>query len=81
VQREIDAAYQRGLQDGLTRPIEINITQQPTQAAVEGGPRALSTPQITAPNFDDDVEIVMKRDTSTQSAQNFLTSVQNLIGN
>jgi hypothetical protein len=44
------------------------------------GPRPMSVSKLNAPNFDDDDlgDIVIRKDTSTDSAQNFLNSMMSL---
>jgi hypothetical protein len=42
------------------------------------GPKALSVPQFAVPEPDDDDTVVLKRDTSTSSAMNFINSMLNL---
>jgi len=55
--------------------------QAPATPASNGGPRAMQTPQLAAPEDDDeDIGGLITKDTSTTSATNFLKSLENLVG-
>lgn len=58
------------------------VLSQTKADTVQHSPRAMNVPSIRTPSFDDDPvdDIVLKRDTSTDSAQNFLNSMLALQG-
>jgi hypothetical protein len=73
----------------LRRELEQLKPTQPALAATppaiqqtSGGPKALAVPTFAAPVFDDDDAgdtIILRKDTSTDSGLNFVTSMLNLI--
>ncbi len=82
----ISASQDNGLQGQLQRleqlilqqgsvPIDTPMQAQPTN---NNGPKALSVPQFSIPDPDDDDTVVLKQDTSTNSAANFINSMLNL---
>jgi hypothetical protein len=72
---------ERAISEQLKR-LETLMLQQgnmPIQLADHGGPKAMNVPQFDPPAFDDDEDtVVLKRDTTTNSAQNFINSMLNL---
>ena len=84
IEREINERIMQVYQEANERPIQI-IQQQAVQigqgAPPPSGPRAMQTPQLAAPIEDDDeIGDLIKKDTSTTSAANFLKSMNNLVG-
>jgi hypothetical protein len=74
-----ETAGEKALKEQLKR-IEQQLLQQghtPVQLPASTGPTAMRVPQIETPAYDDD-DIVLKKDTSTDSAKNFLQSMMNL---
>jgi hypothetical protein len=77
-----ETAGEKALKDQLKR-IEQQLLQQghtPVQlpsSTSEASPKSMRVPQFDTPNFDDD-DLVLKKDTSTDSAKNFLQSMMNL---
>jgi hypothetical protein len=81
-------AGELALQQQLTRlekllTEQINVVQHPSpvlQPVTGGGPRALNAPKFDLPRLDDDDSetLVVQRDTSTDSALNFLNSMLRL---
>lgn len=80
---------QNALQQQLDR-LEYLMLQQGSPAAIPAdqaapvtasGPKALHTPQIVAPRFedDDDGPLLIQHDTTTNTAENFVRSMLNLI--
>jgi hypothetical protein len=78
-----ETAGEKALREQLKR-IEQQLLQQgnlPLQlpaSAVQTGPKAMSVPQFETPVYDDDDALVIKKDTSTTSAKNFLNSMMGL---
>jgi hypothetical protein len=77
LQRQL-ARLEKLLTEPPHTPQSIPIRLQPT--AANSGPRALNTPQFDLPRLDDDdgATLVVQRDTSTDSALNFLNSMLRL---
>lgn len=73
---QLERLEQLILQQGAV-PID---TRQYPQTAIESGPRPLAVPHFSVPDVepDDDDTVVLKRDTSTSSAMNFINSMLNL---
>lgn len=80
---------QNALQQQLDR-LEHLMLQQGSLAAMPadqagpastGGPKALHTPHIAAPRFDDDddLPLLIQHDMTTNTAENFVRSMLNLI--
>ena len=59
-----------------------NVPISASSASQAGGTKAMNVPglRVPEPDADDEDTIVIKRDTSTNSAHNFLNSLQNLVG-
>jgi hypothetical protein len=74
LQHQLERLEQLILQQGAI-PIDIPMQAQRTQ---ESGPKALSVPQFSVPDPDDDDTVILKCDTSTSSAMNFINSMLNL---
>jgi hypothetical protein len=84
-----ETAGERALREQLAR-IEQQLLQQgnvPLQLlssapkSVASGPKAMTVPAFSAPSFDEDDEfntVILKKDTSTNSSQNFINSMLNL---
>lgn len=78
-----ETAGEKALREQLKR-IEQQLLQQgntPLQlpsSTSQTGPKALAVPQFDAPVYDDKDDLVVKKDTSTASAQNFLNSMMGL---
>jgi hypothetical protein len=84
-----ETAGERALREQLAR-IEQQLLQQgnipiqlpaPTLKALSGGPKAMAVPTFSAPVCDDDEDfntVVLKKDTTTDSCLNFVTSMMNL---
>jgi hypothetical protein len=61
--------------------VAVDSGSHPTSSNGHREPKAMNVPKFDAPNFedgDDLGEIVIRKDTSTQSAQNFINSMMNL---
>jgi hypothetical protein len=78
-----ETAGEKALREQLKR-IEQQLLQQgnlPLQlpaTAAQTGPKAMPVPQFETPVYDDDDALVIKKDTSTTSAKNFLNSMMGL---
>jgi hypothetical protein len=74
-----ETAGEKALKEQLKRLEKLMLQQGNTlvQLPVSTDPKAMRVLQIDTPNFDDD-DIVLKKDTSTDSAKNFLQSMMNL---
>jgi hypothetical protein len=74
IQHQLDRLEQLILQQGSV-PIEM-----PKHSDKNGGPKALNVPDFDLPIIEDheDDTVVLKKDTSTESAMNFINSMLNL---
>ena len=82
----ISTSPDNGLQHQLDR-LEQLILQQgavpvamPAHSSTHSGPKALDVPSFNLPTLEDDEDdtVVLKKDTSTRSATNFINSMLNL---
>ena len=78
----LETAGERALREQLER-IEQQLLQQgnvpvqlPSQA--ESGPKAMAVPQFEKPVYNDEDDLVIKKDTSATSAQNFINAMLTL---
>ena len=73
IQHQLERLEQLILQQGAI-PVQMPVSSNPD------GPKALSVPQFSVPEPepDDDDTVVLKRDTSTSSAMNFINSMLSL---
>jgi hypothetical protein len=84
-----ETAGERAIRERLAH-IEQQLLQQgnipiqlpaPAPKALSGGPKQMAVPTFSAPASDDDEDfntVVLKKDTSTDSCLNFVTSMMNL---
>ncbi len=89
VKEALTQKEQPGIQDGFMRleqlilqhnAIPADMSAQP-QTVNQFAPKALSVPQFLSPSLDDEDEfdtVILKKDTSTNSATNFINSMFNL---
>lgn len=74
IEQQLDRLEQLILQQGAV-PVAM-----PTHSSSHSGPKALAVPRFDLPTLEDDEEdtVVLKKDTSTHSATNFINSMLNL---
>jgi hypothetical protein len=71
-----ETAGEKALREQLERMEKLMLQQGNTPVQLPG-PKAMNVPEFKTPTFDDD-DIVLKKDTSTDSAKNFIQSMMNL---
>lgn len=74
-----ETAGEKALKEQMKRLEKLMLQQGniPVQLSSSTGPKAMRVSQVENPVYDDD-DIVLKKDTSTDSAKNFLQSMMNL---
>ena len=79
----LETAGERALHEQLKRIeqqllLQGNIPVQLPSPQIESGPKAMAVPQFEKPVYTDEDNLVIRKDTSTSSAQNFINAMLTL---